>query len=331
MLLPSINVLLIEADEDPRSYAQVRGARTRPGAPHANQPHTFLGGTRSILRRRMPSVLDGLLGQGGREVREPPTPPPGLEDLLSDSEYGECVAIACRRQLLEGALLDYALQRPQLTVRWGARTDGLQIAKKRGTPSVTGVRLGGDFISAPTVVDAMGERSPFSCWLEEHEIAGPLNATVSAYLFYAAKAYELGNLAENEVRGRSSLHCQPLSDAIFDQIIFFHDPPFASLVLLAWATPSAAELSDWVRSIEEDNPTASCFLSREGASAASRTRAIKCLKNRLSLYGSNAYPPVKGLHRIGDSLMSLNPITSVGASLAFIEAEIVADAVIRHP
>src|SRR5207302_10439120 len=152
----------------------------RAGIPHFLQPHAFIPRGRSELRRHLPDVYAALLGAGAWEVDVRPKLGGAATDEDEELQY-----LAVRRPLVEWALRNAAAAEPGLTIRAGARVNGLLVDAKR----VVGVRVDGARVDADLVVDALGRRTPTHGWLTAHGIDGEPPASSDCGVVYYSRYY----------------------------------------------------------------------------------------------------------------------------------------------
>lgn len=90
--------------------------------------------------------------------------------------------VAVRRPLIEWALRSAAIAEPTVTLRPGARVDGLVLDRGK----VSGASIDGKRVSADVVIDALGRRTPTSGWLARHAIdAEPEQSSDCGVVYYS--------------------------------------------------------------------------------------------------------------------------------------------------
>jgi 2-polyprenyl-6-methoxyphenol hydroxylase-like FAD-dependent oxidoreductase len=150
-------VTLIERDELLSGGAAEDAPQwPRRGIPHFLQPHAFIPRGRSELRQHLPEVYDALLAAGAWEVDMRSKLGGPATEADEELQY-----LAVRRPLVEWALRRATAAEPGVTIRAGARVNGLLVDAGR----VVGARVGGAPIDADLVVDALGRRTPTRDWL----------------------------------------------------------------------------------------------------------------------------------------------------------------------
>jgi 2-polyprenyl-6-methoxyphenol hydroxylase-like FAD-dependent oxidoreductase len=155
-------VTLIERDElRSGGAAEDSPGWTRSGIPHFLQPHAFIPRGRSELGQHLPDVYAALLGAGAWEVDMRPKLGGPAIDADEELQY-----LAVRRPLIEWALRQAAVDEPGVTMRGGARLNGLLVDARR----VVGVRVDGAPVDADLVVDTLGRRTPTGEWLAAQDI-----------------------------------------------------------------------------------------------------------------------------------------------------------------
>ncbi|RSS82988.1 NAD(P)-binding protein [Streptomyces sp. WAC06614] len=291
----------------------------RPAVPQANQPHTFLGAARTVLREELPDVHAEMLRLGARERHEldwfdvRPPARPGDEDL---------VMLQARRIVLESALATALRAEPGVVRRYGEPVTGLVTASGPEVPRVTGLRTDAGTYGGDLVVDAGGRRGAAERWLAA---AGCRPAVVERHrtgLAYFCRWYRLpAGTAEGprrpwSVAGGTFAGCAvfPADNRIFAVALFVHtdDPTRTAL-----RDPAVFEAA------------ARCFAPGQtwldlGAEPLSEVWAAAGLDNRWCALVDELGPVVTGFVPVGDSLTHTNPTLAQGSSLALWAASRVA-------
>jgi len=303
-------VVLIERDSRD-AFGRADGyPPLRPGAPHANRPHSLRAGARDVLRRSLPEVAREVYALGARDAVEWPGAP--------DAEH--LTVLVLRRSLLERSLLSCAQNLPALSLRFGERVLGLVTTDGRRA-RVTGVRTTTATLPARLVIDASGIRTTVMGQFS------PPRVSLRSRLYYTSQPFQLTEQGFANTRGAAAVWIDPPFKPVAHVRLFPHDRPYASILLALNARnePPGRELVHGAyQAIVSHSGLRQYF---GGALPLSPVQTIGFLRSRLGLLDAEPQAVAEGIHQIGDALMAINPLASKGAALALIEAEILASAI----
>ena len=130
--------------------------------------HYFQPGFRQHLERELPAVVDALDRAGALRHNVIALVPEQLSGGFRDGDE-RYEALTARRPVMEAALAGCAASMPGIAVRRGVAVEGLVAGTPthQDTPHVVGVRtIGGEEIRADLVVDTLGRRSTLPAWLQ---------------------------------------------------------------------------------------------------------------------------------------------------------------------
>jgi 2-polyprenyl-6-methoxyphenol hydroxylase-like FAD-dependent oxidoreductase len=305
-----VPVVLIERDSRNAFGRADRYPPLRPGAPHANRPHSLRAGARDILRRSLPEVAREVYALGARDAVEWPGSP--------DAEH--LTVLVLRRSLLERALLSCAGNLPALSLRFGERVLDLMVTDGRRA-HVSGVVTTAATLPAQVVIDASGIRT---------KVLGrfsPPRVSLRSRLYYTSQPFQLTGQGFADTQGAAAVWIEPPSEAVAHVRLFPHDPPYASILLALHAgtqPPSRELVRGAYQAIGSYSGLQQYF---SGALPLSPVQTIGLLRSSIGLLDAQPESPLAGIHQIGDALMAINPLTSKGAALGLIQAEILANAI----
>lgn len=300
-----VPVILIERDRLDAFGRTEEYPPLRPGAPHYNRPHTLRAGGRDVLLRSLPEVAREVYALGARDTVEwPGSPRAGRPPLL-----------VFRRSLLERALLSGARKLPALNLRFGERVLDLTVTEGR----VSGVVTTSGTWPARLVIDASGPRGKVLGRFSSPQLS------LWSPLFYTSQPFLLTSQGFANTQGATAVWIKPPSEPVAHVRLFLHDQPYASvLVVLHGRTdPPGRELVRQAYKAVLRHDDLRQYL--DGAVPLAPVQTLGFTRSRLRLL--DAQPRVHGIHQIGDALMTVEPLTSKGLSLGFIQAEILANAI----
>ena len=332
-------IVIVERDELPPEIDPQDAFERwkRPGVFQFRHPHVFLGRIQRLLRERHPDVLAELQAAGFWPLpvsdygifREGYTPVPGDEDLTQ----------LCGRR----ATFEYVLQRcvralPNVSVVHGATVTGLTFSDT--APALRGgasgedsalrvaaieIKRGGEqeTITGDMFVDCMGRRSPVFKWLRERgrDAKEQTRAaqTLSFSRHYRLQAGYKAQLDEQSgdmdflryaiVYGENGHFAIGFSVAESDSELVQTMKRAEGFERVCAAIP---QVRDWVGHAEPLTPVM-------GAGD---------IINRWVHWADGGKPLVLGLLHAGDSARETNPFYGRGCSAAFVEAHLVADALL---
>ena len=323
-------VVVLDGDDvSPGGPDDVIARAFRPGAPQAVHAHAFLARGRAVLRDRLPDVLDKLRGEGVTDLPLPPPPSLAGQVIQRDPDL---IFLMVRRPLAEWALRAVAATQPYLEVRTGERVTGLVLDESGAVPRVTGVTLrSGGVQTADLVIDASGRRSSIVRGLSQSVAMVPVVQSEDCGMVYFSRAYRVRS-------GISSL--PPLNRGFAAGAIL---PRFGTLLapcenghVIAAITPLAAD-------VEMKNVRSSAVfdavLRKVGAVSpwldvlepTSNVYSMGGLQSTLNRLVRDGRAIVHGLHLVGDSCSTTNPIYGRGLSWALAHASVLTDAIAQYP
>jgi len=307
----------------------------RAGVPQFRHSHAFLARLRLVLLAHMPDVLDRLRASGVREIQLVETVPPGMAwTPRADDE--DVVLLACRRATFEWALRESVRALPNVELHEGAVASGLVAAPRDGErPHVTGVRLAdGRTLPAALVVDAGGRRSRTPEWLEALGAPRPSERSSDTGILYYTRFYRL--LRAAPPAGGTGLVAGDLGWvklAIFpgDRGTFSITigPPIDDPSLKRLAEPEQFER--FVAAFPSLAPWRVDGASEPVFGSSTPVLVMGQLRNRRRRFVDADGPVAPGFVAIGDALYHSNPIYGRGCPSALMMAELLDEALGRHP
>lgn len=183
--------VLEREDLTPAPDVETAAARAlRPSAPQIVQPHVLLAGTRVLLARLLPDVLEALRAAGARDAPLASQMAPTLEDRTPAPGDEELQPIMSRRATVDWVLARVAATEPRVTVRPGVMVTGF-LARPGDPPHVHGVRTPDGDVPADLVVDAAGRRSAVDRWLDDIGARRSCVETAPCGLAYYGRQYRM--------------------------------------------------------------------------------------------------------------------------------------------
>jgi 2-polyprenyl-6-methoxyphenol hydroxylase-like FAD-dependent oxidoreductase len=225
-----------------------------------------------------------------------------------------------RRVLMERAFLACAENLPSLTLRFGERALDLIVDRGRH-PCIRGVRTTAATLPASLVIDASGIRTKI---LGEFS---PPCVSLRSQLYYTSQPFRLTEQGFMSAADSGVLVFDPPSDAVSHVRMFLHDPPYVSLLVILPAEgspPDQGAIAEAYRSLLSANRLQRYF---QDAIALAPVQTIGFLRSRIRLLDTQASVGIDGIHQIGDALAAVDPLTSSGATMGFLQAEKLANAI----
>ncbi len=322
-------IVIIERDPEPPELSPEQAFEhwARPGVPQFRHAHMFLARLQTTLRDRHPELLAELCA-AGLEVSK-------LDEILPEAHIGkvepepgdaDLLHIWGRRPTFEYIVRRYVGRLPRVRFMHSTRVEGLQTESRDGKIFVRGVNVaqGGarELVEADLVVDASGKRTKSPEWLAALGIktdavsrpsdrvyvcrhyrlrdpkAAPRRAGTGAnldYFGYATFYAEHGHYA-------ITLSC-PVEEHEFTELM--RDPEGFEAVV-----DRLPVLSQWANASE----------------VTSKVLGAGRFENRWTRYRVPGSPELLGFFAVGDSHIETNPIYGRGCAAAFLQAEVLADA-----
>lgn len=331
-----ITVLEKDATPLPDSPVEAFERWDRRGSPQTRHSHAFLARLHGILRRRAPDLLAMLLENGVEELRfeDMAREAFGREDLEFEAGDDEIVLLACRRITFEWALRRYVTATGRVTFRDGVKVQGL-VAEPGTPPRVTGVLLADEngvdeVLSADLVLDASGRRSVLHRWLEEIGAPAMQKDSEPCGIFYCSRFYRTRDGQEKpELGGVMGSDLGYMKYGIFPG-----DAGIFSITLCA--SPHDGELRKMLRTpffeaAVKALPATAEWVEPSLSEPITDVHVMDGLRNTRCHFVVDDTPLALGVFPIGDALIHTNPLNGRGCSLAFVNAELVADALREHP
>jgi 2-polyprenyl-6-methoxyphenol hydroxylase-like FAD-dependent oxidoreductase len=333
--VPEVVVIERDARSDVEAPDAAYGEWERGGAPQFHHSHAFLARLRLSLLAHFPDVLDLLREVGVREIALGETAPPGMP-LPGRADDEDVVLLACRRSTFEWALRTRTLARRGVVLHEGLMAAGLVgEARDGGRPRVTGVRLeDGRVLRASLVVDALGRRSPVPAWLAAMGAPTPAEHAHETGIFYYTRFYRLRR--GGTPPGTTGLVAGDLGWvklAVFpgdgDTFSITVGAPVGDAGLRRLADP--ARFERFLQAFPQIAPWRAPGVSAPIHGAGTRVLAMGELRNRRRRYVDREGPLAAGLFAVGDSAYHTNPIYGRGCTMALLGAELLDEALSRHP
>lgn len=333
-----VTVLEKDATPLPASPLEAFEQWDRKGSPQTRHSHAFLARLNGILSRRAPALREELLAHGVEELRFHDMAREALgDDIEFVPEDEEIVLLACRRITFEWVLRRHVLDSGLVEFRDGVEVLGLVAEQSAddAPPRVTAVRLkdkdgAEQELAADLVLDASGRRSVLARWLEEIGAAKMEKDSEPCGIFYCSRFYqtldgadrpELGGVMGSDL-GYMKYGIFPGDAGIFSITLAAspHDDELRSVL----KTPCFEEA---VRAL----PATREWVDEKVSTPISEVHAMANLNNTRCHFVKDGTPLALGVFPIGDALIHTNPLNGRGCTLAFVNAEIVAEALRAHP
>lgn len=321
-------VTVLDGDPLPRvDDVEAAFEADRRGAPQVHQTHGFLARLVVELREHFPDVLAALLEAGC--VTMPTTaqlgdPQPGDDDLR---------VLVVRRTTLEWVLRRAVSEESGVSIHAGVPVERLAgtPATETGPAVATGVvdRDGTTWVGG-IVVAATGRRGPVDRWLADLGVEVPETVHESG-LMYLSRWYRFVDADEIELDPKLG------GDLGFVKYLAVPGDAGTLSITLAIRTEDRAlrgALAD------EDRFEHACrilpgpdrFVGRYELEPIGGVRPMTGLLNRVRRFlDDDGHPRVLGLHVVGDSHTTTNPLYGRGCSLAAVQAIRVVEAAAAHP
>ena len=333
-------VTLVERDAEPPA-ATANDAFTswqRRGAPQVRHSHAFLGRLRNLLRDRHPELLAELLVAGARELRMVDNPPLMLGTLAPQRGDDDLVALGCRRTTFEWVVRRHVLSRGHVTLIGGATVRAL-VAAAGHPPTITGVRYLREGVeqelSGDMVIDASGRQSKVVEWLTAIGARRPFEKEELSGIVYYTRFYRMrpGVAEPNPSEYPSVADYHWVKFAVFPA----DDRTFSITLAAPLSIPRLKILSrpeafdEMVHSFPGLVPWVSPAFSEPIGDPARPVQAMGGLINRLRRFVNRNGPVALGLFVLGDAAYCTNPLYGRGCTQGFLHAELLGDALAKHP
>tara|TARA_Y100000590_G_scaffold139808_2_gene160174 strand:+ start:2471 stop:3928 length:1458 start_codon:yes stop_codon:yes gene_type:complete len=290
----------------------------RPGVPQLRHSHAFLARLRNLLRDRFPTFLERLLNAGAREIPIEQLLNPELTNQITGDWEEDLVLIASRRATFEWALHAEAKDHPNVTIDLGQKIFGF--TRERTVSRVSGVRTtDGSIYKTDLIIDSSGRNTEILRWLKDVNLPQPRTERRDCGIFYCTRFF----------RDQKNKHVQTMSKTIaadlgFMKYAVFHGDGGIFSVTLA-ASPDDENLTRIIKTKGFEKacravPQVAKFT--EGAIPVGEVRAISGLESIKRSFSDDA---PHGLILLGDSLIHTNPLYGRGATMAFLQANLLTE------
>lgn len=295
----------------------------RPGVNQFRHPHLMLPRWHDVVRRELPELPALLLAAGARPTNLLHLQPtsvthgwaPGDEDFDT---------IAVRRPVLEAALAQLAEREPGVTVRRGARVDGL-LLDDGAVPRVRGVHVGGSALSAALVVDCAGRRTPVPALLASAGATPVERREPCGFVYWSRQYRARDGRTPSGIGPALTHHCSlsvltlPGDAGTFSVALVSRSDDRAFRALRhrsAWERVAAlTAAAPW---LQRGEPTTDVV-------------PIAGLEDVTRHYVVDGTPVVTGLVAVGDSAVATNPSLGRGTSIGLLQATALRDVLASAP
>jgi len=313
-------VVLLERDAAPPEGSAEEDFRDwpRPGVPQARQSHNFLGLGCRVLSTEAPDVVDALLDRGAMRSDV------AVAGRGADPDAGDFSLLA-RRLVFEGVVRRAVAEQPGVTLLTGVAVDGVLTHRDaHRNPIAVGVHTsGGDEIEADLVIDCSGRRSPTPEWLEEAGAEIPSSRVQECGFHYHTRFYRL-----RDGRGFPETDIPIIVSLDYATVMAFpgDNGTFSLSSSVSVEDPLRLKLRDPDRfdRFLDAVPTTAPWI--EAGEPISDVHPMARIENRWrQLVDGDGRVVVGAMVLVGDSSMHTNPTFGRGVSLAFAQAQHLAD------
>ncbi len=322
-------VILLERDiPSPPGRAGDAPAWERPGIPHFLQPHAFLARGTKELRVNAPDVYQALVDVGADELRlidkMPPSPPEDEDDYLR--------FLGCRRPVIEWVLRHIVSKEPNVSLRSGVATLGLEWARRGSeVPHATGALTPEGPVSADLVVDAMGRSSQLSDWIVDGGGFEPEMEGDDCGIVYYSRYFRF---RRGHGRPDGPWLLGPRAElGYLETGTFWGDNDTFAMVQQIKADDRQLRVlrhpDKWMASLRSQ-PIFKTIVDEEVSEPITPVLPMGQLRNTLRRFVADGRPIASGVVAIGDSLCHTNPRYAWGLSLSILQGFVLADLVERH-
>lgn len=295
----------------------------RPGVPQLRHSHAFLARLRNLLRNRFPNFLDRLLDAGAKEVLINDLLGPEIANKSEQESDKDLVLIASRRVTFEWALHLEAKCHPGISIQQSQKIMG--VLRDRSKAHIIGLRTtSGRAIKTDLVVDASGRNTKISKWLRDANLPQPELERHNCGIFYCTRFFQTQDKSHKQTRDFTIA-----ADLGFMKYAVFQGDRGIFSVTLA-ASPDDDQLTPILKTNGFERACRSIpRIARftENAVPLGEVRAISGLESMKRTFSRDV--PL-GLVLIGDSLVHTNPLYGRGATMAFMQAVLLSESLIRH-
>lgn len=322
-------VTLVERDPAPPDDPEEAWASwERRGVPQSRLAHVFLARMRNALRDDHPDLYAGLLAAGAHEIAAYDLMPDTIVDRTRTADDDDLVMLGIRRVVLEHHIRRALAAMPNVDVRSSAPVAGVTTGPSvaEGVPHVTGVTLeDGTTLPCDLVVDCGGRRSALPRWLESVGAAAMPEENVEDGLMYFGRYYRL------EPGQSFPAHGSPVTDLGFlGALTFEADAGWFAIALAVHSEDKeirALQHEDAFEAALAAIPATSVWRTPGRSRPMTEVKTMSRIDDRWRDLVVDGRPLVTGLLAVGDSLVAINPAFGRGASLAWVAARALTDAV----
>ena len=323
-------VVIVERDAEPPELSPDAAfdAWPRPGVPQFRHAHILLARLHTVIRDHHPALLRELL-EAGLTLSEvdqmlPPThveryePEPGDDDLRH---------LWGRRATFEYVVRRHVAKLPHVRFVHGARATGLIVERQGDALRVTGLELLAESgvretLHGDVIVDASGARSKAVEWLGAHGALVETERHDSPYA-YVCRHYRLRDAKNDPPRRGTGANL----DYLWYGLFCAEHGHFS--IAMACPDEETALIETLRRSDGFDfmcarMPLLAAWLAN--AEPLGKVHGAGNLGNSWTRYGAHGGPPVLGYFPVGDSHLRTNPMYGRGCSYAFVQAQLLAEA-----
>ena len=291
----------------------------RPGVAQYHQPHAFMPRAFTILRDRLPDVLDTLLQHGAKEIDLAPATG---ERVAGDEDL---IFLGARRALIEWALRRAVHDEPNIDL-FPARVTGLRFDD--GSPAeVHGLSTDRGVVEGALVVDAMGRTTPTPHWLAARGIDLPTETSAVGVVYYS-RHYRL--------RDGVSLPASPspfgprVDHGYASAATFIGDSRTYCIVVMVPTWDSELKLMRRSAAFEAFCAAAPALAPLVDAERAEPITDVLPMGALQTVWNGFDRLPMQRLVALGDSFCHTDPTFALGISNAFIQGAALCEASAAH-
>ena len=252
-------------------------------------------------------------------------------------EDDEIVLLACRRITVDWVFRRHIEAHTDAVYRDGIAVVGLESEPDAATglPRVTGVRVQGasgdeELVPADLVVDASGRNSDLRHWLDDIGAQPLTQETQACGIIYYSRFYQL----------LEGVEAPPMEGPIGADLGYMKYAIFPGDSRIFSITLATSPSDDSLRSVRRPEafgaaalllPSTRAWVDPKVSAPITDVYTYANLKDTLRFFVVDDKPLVLGLFPVGDALVHANPISGRGCTLAWLGANMLADALAAHP
>ena len=292
----------------------------RPGVAQYHQPHAFMPRAFTLLRDRLPDVLDTLLQHGARQIDLAPATG---ERVAGDEDL---IVLGARRALIEWALRSAVRDEPNIDL-FPARVGGLRFVDS-SPREVRGLSTDRGDVDGTLVVDAMGRTTSTPRWLAARGIDLPTEASNVGVVYYS-RHYRL----------RDGV-CLPVSPSPFGPRVdhgyasaatFIGDSRTYCIVVMVPSWDSELKVVRHGAAFEAFCAAAPALAPLVDAERAEPISDVLPMGALQTVWNGFDRLPIQRLVALGDSFCHTDPTFALGISNAFVQGAALCQASASHP